>query len=409
MIGIKGGNIGLGSLGAILNQNLWYGIERDETIASADWTRIAGTGQMGLHATLPVQSALKGVLLKADKSVNYYLKADDWTKKADGTASIRTGADGNVMVRKDIDTYWKFETIGNIQRVKCSIHPLTGFSKIDKWNLGAYEAKLVSTKLSSIAGVLPTTARSETQFRTDARANGAGYQQQWYEPYKEILWMFMVEYATDNFQKPVNVNLTAEGYKQGGIGNGVSTATGAEWSTFNGYNPFITCGASDGLANSSGEVSVVIANFAGAAINRTFTVPRYRGIENLFGHIWKWVDGVSFNHLAATREIYIFDDPALIADNTSVNARFAGLHPSDGWVKNIQFGSKGDIIAKTVGGSSTTQFCDYTYNPALNSGWRALLSGGAAYNEALAGPLSAYANFGASTANADIGARLFAR
>ena len=407
-------SLGLGipdraSLGTTLNQNLWYGIERDETIASADWTRIAGTGQMSLHASLPVQSSLKGVLLNADKTVNYYLKADDWTKKADGTASVLTGADGNVMVRKDADTYWKFETAGNVQRVKCSIYPLDGFSKIDKWNMGAYEARLVTTKLSSVAGVLPTTSRSETQFRADARANGAGYQQQWYEPYKEILWLFIVEYATSNFQKAVNATLTAKGYKQGGLGNGVTTAVSAEWNTFNGYKPFIPCGSSDSLANGSGEVAIVVTNFGGAGVNRTFTVPRYRGIENLFGHIWKWVDGVSFNHLAATREVWIFEDPALIADNTSVNARFAGLHPSDGWVKTIQFSDKGDVIAKTIGGSSTTQFCDYTYNPAFASGWRALISGGLAYNEANAGPLAAHTSYGASSAYTTIGARLFAR
>ena len=393
--------------GSVLNQNAWYGIEKDETIASSDWSRIAGTGFMSLHASLPVQSSLKGILMNADKSVNYYLTADDWTKKADGTASVLTGADGNVMVKKTVDTYWKFETEGNVQRVKCSIYPLTGFSKIEKWNIGAYEAKLVGSNLSSVSGVLPTTSRSKTQFRIDARANGAGYEQQWYEPYKEIIWMFAVEYATMNFQKAVNLTLTVDGYKQGGLGAGVTD--GSEWATYNSYNPFIVCGSSNSLANGSGVATVVIANFISAGNNRTFTVPRYRGIENLFGHIWKWVDGVSFNHLAATREIWIFNNPALFDDNTSVNALLAGLQTSDGWIKNIQFGNKGDIMAKTIGGSSTTQFCDYTYNPAMGSGWRALLSGGSAYDGAFAGPLSAYTRSSASFASSDIGARLFAR
>jgi len=392
-----------------LNQNAWYGIERDNTIASKDFTRIAGTGFMSLHATLPVQNSIKGVLMNADKSVNYYLKTDDWTKKADGTASNRTGVDGNVMAYRSKDCYWKYETVGNIERIKLSEYPLVGFIKSSKCFYSSYEGRLVGTKLSSVAGVLPTTSRSETTFRADARANGVGYQQQYYDPYKEQLWLFMIEFATSDFQKPVDNSLTVEGYKKGGLGNGVTTAVSAEWSTFNGYNPFITCGASDALANGIGEVPVVIANFGGAGINRTFTVPRYRGIENLFGHLWKWVDGVSFNHLASTREVYIFDNPDLIVDNTSVNARFAGLHPSDGWIKTIQFGDKGDIIAKSIGGSSTTQFCDYTYNPAFGSGWGALLSGGAAYSGAVAGPLSASANYGASGANTPVGARLFAR
>jgi len=390
--------------------NLWYGVERDLTIASADWTRIASSqSAMSLHASLPVQSSLKGCLLKADKTVNYYLKTDDWTKKVDGTASILTGADGNVMVRKDIDTYWQFETVGNIQRAKCSIYPLAGFTKYPKWNVGAYEAKLVATKLSSIAGVLPTTSRSETQFRIDARANGAGYDQIWNEPNTEIAWMQIVEFASFNLQKPVDNTLTVEGYRKGGLGNGVTTAVSAEWSAFNGYNPFVVCGSSDSLGNKSGEVAVIIPNFGGAGISRTFTVPRYRGLENSFGHIWKWVDGVSFNHLADRRECYIFDDPSLIADNTSVGARLAGnLSLTEGWVKTILFGAKGDIFPTSVGGSSTTQFCDYFYAPALGSGWRALLFGGIANYEAHAGRI-AFTYYGASSTYTFIGARLSAR
>jgi len=393
----------------LLNQNAWYGIERDETIASNDWTRIAGTGQMSLHASLPVQNSIKGVLMNADKSVNYYLKADDWTKKSDGTASNRTGSDGNVMAYKERPTYWKFETEGTVQRAKCSIYPLNGFTKYDKCFFGAYEGKLVGTKLSSIAGVLPTISRSKTQFRADARANGVGYNQQWYGQYTELEWMFIVEYATNNIQTPVNNTLTAEGYRQGGLGNGVTDVVGAEWSAYSGYNPFITCGASDSLANGSGEVATVIANFGGAGINRTFTVPRYRGIENIFGHIWKWTDGVSFNHLAATREVWIFDDPALITDNSSLNARFAGLLPGSGWVKNIQFGDKGDIIAKTIGGSSTTQFCDYIDTPAFGSGWRALVYGGCADSGSSAGAFYANVSYAASIMSATIGSRLCAR
>lgn len=392
------------------NVNHWYGVERDQTIASPEWIRIASSASdMSLHATLPVQNSLKGVLLNADKTVNYYLNPTDWTKKADGSTSVLTGVDGNVMVRKDIDTYWLFETVGNIQRVKCSIYPLAGFLKFDKWNVGAYEAKLVATKLSSIAGVLPTTSRSETQFRIDARANGAGYNQIWNEPNTEIAWMQIVEFASFNLQKAVDNTFTVEGYRKGGLGNGVTTAVSAEWSAFNGYNPFVVCGSSDSLGNKSGEVPVIIPNFGGAGISRTFTIPRYRGIENSFGHIWKWVDGVSFNHLADRRECYIFDDPSLIADNTAVGARLAGnLSLTEGWVKTILFGAKGDIFPTSVGGSSTTQFCDYFYAPALGSGWRALLFGGFAHSEAFAGRFAHTLN-GASYSFTSVGARLSAR
>jgi len=118
---------------------------------------------------------------------------------------------------------------------------------------------------------------------------------------------------------------------------------------------------------------------------------------------------VSFNHLADRRECYIFDDPSLIADNTSVGARLAGnLSLTEGWVKTILFGAKGDIFPTSVGGSSTTQFCDYFYAPALGSGWRALIFGGDANYGAVAGRY-ATANYGASDTYSLVGARLSAR
>lgn len=395
--------------GTLANQ-AWYGIERDETIASADWTRIASSAAaMDLHRTLPIQSSIKGCLLNANKTVNYYLKSDDWSKKQDGTVSNRTGTDGNVMARRTKDCYWKYEKEGNAVRIKISEYPLVGFTKSEKCNYSAYEGVVVGGKLSSVAGVLPASYTSETNFRTYARANGAGYEQQVYHEYKELLWLWMIEYATNHFQKPVNPVLTAQGYRQGGLGNGVTTAISTEWSAFNAYKPFITCGSSDALANGSGEVPVVIANFGGAGINRTFNVPRYRGIENLFGHIWKWVDGISINHLATTREVWIFDDPALIADNTSVNARYVGLlAPASGYGKTMIFDSKGCLLPATVGGGTTTYMCDYFYTPAFGSGWRALISGGTADVGAFAGPLSAHTHHGASYTS-NFGARLFAR
>lgn len=393
--------------GTEVNQNRWYGIEIDTAIASPDLVRIAGSvSKMSLHATLPVHSQMKGCLLNADKSVNYYLKSDDWTKKADGTASDLTGAHGNVMV--EIPRYYrKFETEGTKQRVKISQYALPDFIEVPKTYMSAYEGKLVTTKLSSISGQLPTTSRSKTQFRIDARANGSGYEQLWYAPYQDLIWLYAIEYATLNFQKPVDATLTADGYKKGGLGNGISTAISAEWSAFNGYNPFIQSGASNSLANGSGEVSVIMANFGGAGVNRTFTANRYRGIENIFGHIWKWIDAVAINHLADRREAYIFDNPAQIADGTSVNARLAGLLPNaEGWMKTALFP---DILPAGVGGSSTTQYCDYFYAPALGSGWRALISGGSANYGGNAGAFAASTSLTASYTYTDFGGRLCAR
>jgi hypothetical protein len=393
--------------GTLLNE--FYGVERDNTIASPDWTRIASSqGAMTLHATNPISALFRPCVLNANKTVNYYLNPVDLSKKIDGSASDLTGASGNVMSHQTASYWKKEEKVGNVERKLYSIHRQTGVGwyEVPAQFYSCYEGQVLNGKLMSVIG-MPTTSRSETQYRIDARANGAAHEQQWYKPYKELLDLFRLQFATNNFQKPVDFSLTAEGYCKGGLGNGVSTAVGTEWSAFNGYNPFISAGSCNSLAKHWGETSVVIPNFGGAGVNRTFTPNRFLFVENIFGHIWKWVDGVTINHLADKSEAYIFDNPAQFADNTSANARLAGLLPlAEGWMKTALFP---DIIPASIGGSSTTQYCDYFYRPAVNSGWRALISGGSANYGSYAGAFCAHTYYAASVTIASFGARLHVR
>lgn len=390
-----------------VNQS-WYGIERDNTIASPDWTRIASSQDaMSLHASLPVHQLFRPcVLLPGTKTVKYYLLPTDLTKKADGTVADLTGAAGNVMSHQTA-SYWKLtEKVGNIERIKISANRQTaaGWVEIPAQFYSVYEGKLVGSKLSSISGVLPTNLRSETQFRADARANGDGYEQQWLKPYTELVHLFMIQFATLNFQKAVDYTLTAEGFSKGGLGIGVTSAVLSEWSAFNGLNPFISSGSCNTLAKHWGEKSVVIPNFGGAGVNRTFTTNRFLFVENIFGHIWKWTDGVTINHLADRSEAYVFDNPSDFIDNSSTNGRLAGLLPmSEGWIKSSLFP---EILPATVGGSSTTQYCDYFYRPAAGSGWRALLLGNTALYNQFDGAFTAFARNAAALGDAIVGARL---
>jgi len=385
----------------------WYGIERDNTIASPDWTRIASSAaQMTLHASLPVHALFKPCVMNVDKTVNYYLKPDDFSKKIDGvTASVITGADGNVMSHQSA-SYWKFtEKVGNVERIKISHLPHTGWVEITPQFYSCYEGNVAGGKLNSISGVLATTSVSETTFRGYARANGAGHEQQWIRPYSELVHLFMVQFATNNMQKPVNMTLTVDGYSQGGLGAGVTTANATEWNNFNGYKPFITNGACNTMPKHYGEVSVVVANFGGAGVNRTFSVPRFLYIENLFGHIWKWVDGVTINNLASTREAYVFDNPAQFVDGSSVNGRLAGLLPNEtvGYIATVLFP---EILPAILAGNQNERYCDYYYAPALNTGWRALVSGGHADLGVVAGAFCAGTHAAASGTDAYVGARL---
>jgi hypothetical protein len=410
-----------------------YGVQWDVTNSSPSVTRI---GNLGLHATLPVQVQMRGCVLMDNGQVNYYLKPDDWTKKADGTAANLDGSDGQVMVR--IPTfYWKFETDGNVRRVMISEFPISGYTQVPGMFVSAFEAALdrTNSKLASVVNTAaqfrggnnnadwdeavntllgrPATAISRTNFRTYARNRGLGWQMYFYLAHKVLWWLFVIEHGTRNSQAPVNGSLTAEGYRQGGLGDGVTTTNSTEWLNFNGYYPFIACGASNTLGNFTGEVSVEVTDFGGTGVNRTFTVPRYRGIENPFGHIWKNTDGINFKIQAddagAESQVWTSDDPATWNDSNYVGYTNRGLLPrANGYMSEALFGDGGEFVPKLVAWGSTTYFCDYFYTsiPADGEALRALLLGGNAYNGSTAGFVFSLSHYSPSNTSASFGSRL---
>jgi len=437
---IIGNKIHIGSrrkvtIGSKLNQ-AWYGVEWDTTFASPSVTRIAS--DMTLHASLPIHNEIKGCLLNDDGTINYYLKSDDWSKKADGTASNLDGTDGQVMVRIP-QHYRKFETDGNVRRVMISGYKLTGYHLVPEMFVSAYEAT-VQRSVSKLASVVnlstdyrggnnnaawdaedrtllgrPASLISRTDFRTYARNRAAGTK--WnlytYDAHKALTWLFVIEYATRNSQLAVNNALTAEGYRQGGLGNGVSTANSTEWSNFNGYYPFVPCGYTDSLANGSGEVEISVANFGGAGIARAFMANRYRGIEHPFGHIWKNSDGVNVKIQAADAggesQLWVSENPADFSDSVYTNYENRGLIArGNGYVGDVVFGDKGELLPSTTQASSTLYWCDYFYTsiPASGESLRTLFWGGDADNGASDGLASATSAYVPANTTSNVGSRL---
>lgn len=422
----------------------WYGFQIDEANSSPDVTRIAGADGMILHRAdqSPIQNAIKGCLLNDNGTVNYYLNPTDWTKKADGTASNLDGTDGQVMMEWP-DFYYKVEmntpSAGKHQFKFCP-YPLTGYIKVPKHYVSAYEAALnrTTSKLASVKNTTttyrggnntsawdaavnsllgkPATNFNRTNFRTYARNRGTGWNQYGYNDHKWLYWLFVLSYATLNSQKAVNATLTVDGYRQGGLGNGVSTANSTEWSNFSGYNPFIPCGASDSLGNGSGEVNYTVTDFGGAGVNRTFTVPRFLGHENPFGHIWMILDGININIQAADSggesQVFVADNPSAWNDANYTGYTNRGLmHRANGYMNKALAGAGAEFVPSEAGisGSGTgTYYCDYFYTsiPASGSNLRMLVVGGNAYYGALDGFAFSYSNYAPSSAHAFFGSRL---
>lgn len=423
----------LGQVSNLISGEEWYGVQWDTTVADSSLTRI---GKMTLHQSLPIQSGMRRCLLADDGTVNYYLNPSNSLLLDNGAPSDLTGTGGQVMVEIPAH-YEKFETEGTIHRCKMSLYALNGYTYIPKMYISAYEASLQSStlKLSSVVNLTtdyrggnktsmwdsstktllgrPVTGLSLTNFRTYARNRGSvNWNCDVYITHNIMYWLYVVEYANFNCQLAYNAALTVEGYHQGGLGNGVTDLDSAKWGTFNGYNPFIPCGHTNLLGNVTGVVAYAMPSEYDATIFTTY-VPSYRGIENPFGHVWKWTDGCKCNIQAADSGelsmFYICDNPANYQDSNYTNYTLRGaLSRDSGYVKSLIVGELGEIMPLSVGGSSTTYLCDYFYTVIPSSGaeQRGVLFGGHAYNGAYAGFASAYTNDAHSYADTTIGSRL---
>lgn len=421
-----------------------YGVEWDSTVADPTLTRI---GNPLLHKSLPVQSQYKGCVANGAK-VNYYLDPNDWSKKADGTPSVLDGTDGTVRVHIP-KFYGKSGVEGNkrwvrISTVKCD----DTWVEIPEMLLDAYRSTVNQTGNKAVS-VVNTTAQfrgggnrtaNDTYLDTDAfrsdlgkprtnisRANmrtyaaNAGSEMLCYEYYKWIFyWAWVIEYATFNSQATYNAELTADGYHQGGLGPGITdwnnNANG--WSGYNGTYPITPCGYCNDIGNFTGIKELVIpetvVDESTTVPTKTFKVPRWRGFDNPFGDIWTNLDGIILERTAANQpsSVYTTSNPSAFGDDNTAKGKMtvAGKEiASDGYTKDFDLGSKGEIIPSVVGGSATTYMCDYHWCNTASTSLRTLLVGGGAYYGGGAGLGGFYSGNGVGYVGSGVGFRTLNR
>lgn len=417
-----------------------YGVEWDSTVADPTLTRI---GNPLLHKSLPIQSQYKGCVANGAE-INYYLNPNDWSQKADGTPSVLDGTDGTVRVHIP-KFYGKSGVEGTKRWVRMSTIKMDNtWIEIPEMLVDAYRSTVDTTVSATpkAVSVVNTTAQfrgggnrtaNDTYLDTDAfrsdlgkprtnisRANmrtyatNAGSEMLCYEYYKWIFyWAWVIEYATFNSQAAYNAELTAEGYHQGGLGDGVTTWNG-DWNTYNGYYPLTPCGYCNDIGNFTGVKDLVIPetviNESTTVASKTFKVPRWRGFDNPFGDIWTNLDGIILERTAANQpsSVYTTTDPTAFGDDNTAKGKMtvAGTEiASDGWIKDYDLGETGEIIPSVVGGSATTYMCDYHYCNASSTALRTLIVGGGANGGGGAGLGCFYSDNGVGGANAYVGFR----
>ncbi len=182
-----------------------------------------------------------------------------------------------------------------------------------------------------------------------------------------------------------------------------------DWTNFNKINPLIPCGYTNEFGNGSGEKAYVVKNASGGT-HATLMANRYRGIENPFGHIWKYTDGANIQVTTGDAGLSILwttDDPSNFSDTSYTGYDKKGnICRTNGYAKKMLLGEDGDIVPTEVGGSSSTYWCDYYYTNTSANRMQVVLVGGTADYGSNAG--LAYVNSGNAPSDAYryVGSRL---
>ena len=259
----------------------------------------------------------------------------------------------------------------------------------------------------------PRTDMSRATMRTYSR--NAGSEMLSYDQYKNIFyWLYVIEYANFNCQEVYNEAVTAEGYKQGGLGAGVTTIDFNLWMDYTKCYPLTPCGYCNELGNGTGlkTMTVVTPTTSGGNPTQTynFSVPRWRGFDNPFGDILTNLDGIIIQGDAAgnTSTVYTTTDPNNYGDDESAkNAMEIAGHEinEDGYTKEFDLGEAAHIIPKSVGGDTTEYKCDY-HGPGPNdTSLRTLIVGGRADYGAFSGLGFFFSILGVSYSFAFVGFR----
>ena len=208
-------------------------------------------------------------------------------------------------------------------------------------------------KLSSIAYAKPASGLAQRLTRSGsrivARNRGIGWEQAYAATVSATQLLFTVEYASMNTQNQL-------GY--GVLGKTDDGATSMTELT----------GATTNLGNESGHVKNV----------NGYEVPSYRGEENWYGNIWKWVDGLNIeakglNNLYVANENFADDigtDPYKDAGITIAKA--------NGYISAFAYNEEFDwlFFASETLGNDSLPVGDYLYQNHAHNGWLAAILGG---------------------------------
>lgn len=211
-----------------------------------------------------------------------------------------------------------------------------GYGERDVVYIGRYEC---NSSYYSRTGQAPKVSTALATFRSGIAALGTGYYQADYALQLTLFFLYLVEFADWNSQSKIG---------RGNVDSG----------------SVINTGGTDTMTYHTGR----------AAGTDGYTAVQYRWIENPWGNVLEWRDGIIFSGTA----ICTYNNPSQFVDTyggTGATTRSNARASSSGYIKAWGYDTTDSsfIYPSTVGGSETTyvpDYCDY------DTGVRGLFVGG---------------------------------
>lgn len=268
--------------------------------------------------------------------------------------------------------YYKIEKSGTIFRYYVADGPVDGFDLHP--GSGCYICRY---EMGEVNGSTPTgcsgrsvlTDKTRGTLRNYTRDMASGFQLYDFAAWCAVGLLYRVEYADWGSQEKINRGIV-----------------------------------NDSSVHKTGETDAMVyhtGRAAGGLINTAAV--QYRWIENPWGNVFEWIDGINVNN----RVPYICTEPESYADDTTSNYTSSGITlPNSGWIKGLGFSSVFPwalLPDTTGGGSATTYIPDYINSSA---GWSVVDVSGCYTNASIAGLFFFDASQSSGISSQYIGARL---
>ena len=310
--------------------DLGYGYKEPQHIYGAEWTRNASPAWT-----------------RTDDSANF---VDPSPAVSNGNGSspfddcmpwsgMKRVEDSEVGTLVEIPKFWyKWTRAVDYMKLQIADYAVDGFfvspahddrgdgaGERDVVYVGAYHCATSTYK--STTGVKPANNITRANFRTYIHQKGSTIWQWDFAMYWTIMMLYLIEYANWNSQAMI-------GY---GCGNNSSTEN---------------AGLCDSMTYHTGT---------NASSRTTYGHTRYRYIEDLWGNVFDWVDGIYFGDTNKVN-IYCIKNPSSFSDTTGgtlVGTRDTDRAYISAWTQPSASGFEYALYPLATGGSGTTYVCDF--------------------------------------------------